>query len=59
MENTDTNYDEMSLSYKRGEGEMSEVNISRFVDTTLKAWDKILKDSEQRNKIFFKKLGLI
>lgn len=23
------------------------------------AWDKILKDSEQRNKIFFKKLGLI
>jgi hypothetical protein len=23
------------------------------------AWDKILKDAEQRNKIFFKKLGLI
>jgi hypothetical protein len=23
------------------------------------AWDKVLKDSEQRNKIFFKKLGLI
>jgi hypothetical protein len=23
------------------------------------AWDKILKDSEQRNRIFFKKLGLI
>jgi len=36
LENMNTNYDKMSLSHKKGEGKMSEVNISRFVDTTLK-----------------------
>lgn len=31
-------------------------NIRLYMEVL--AWDKILKDSEQRNKIFFKKLGL-
>ena len=35
MENMSTNYDKMSLSHKRGEEGMN-VNISRFIDTTLK-----------------------
>jgi hypothetical protein len=32
-------------------------NISLYMEVL--AWDKILKDAEQRNKIFFHKLGLV
>ena len=31
-------------------------NIHLYVEVL--AWDKVLKDAEQRNKVFFRKLGL-
>lgn len=32
-------------------------NLKLYIEVL--SWDKVLKDAEQRNKIFFKKLGLI